>query len=167
MYQAGELEDGGSDLALKGSIPYYAVEVVYVTALLQVLSASISDKVWWLLLAVRGTASQLCSKHTAAASSIMANASLVDSCWCVCSYQYTDCSCCGSMSCSHGSLPKSLRYNLVPCMMMPLQQLQPSANHFCTQRLGMQEANETDAMRKKREKQERKQNKVKYGKGRR
>ena len=52
VYQAGELEDGGSDLELRGSIPYYAVEVIYVTALLQVLSALITDKVWWLLLAV-------------------------------------------------------------------------------------------------------------------
>ncbi len=52
-YENGELQHGGSDLDLKGSLPYYAVEVVYCLALLQILTALLSDKFWWLLLAVR------------------------------------------------------------------------------------------------------------------
>ncbi len=52
-YENGELQHGGSDLDLKGSLPYYAVEVIYCLALLQILTALLSDKFWWLLLAVR------------------------------------------------------------------------------------------------------------------
>jgi hypothetical protein len=52
-YENGELQHGGSDLDLKGSLPYYAVEVIYCLALLQILTAVLSDKFWWLLLAVR------------------------------------------------------------------------------------------------------------------
>ena len=55
-YENGELHHGGSDLDLKGSLPYYAVEVIYCLALLQLLTAVLSDKFWWLLLAVRLTA---------------------------------------------------------------------------------------------------------------
>ena len=51
-YENGELIHGGSDLALKGSLPYYAVEIIYSLALLQVLTV-FSDKLWWLLLGVR------------------------------------------------------------------------------------------------------------------
>ena len=54
-YENGELIHGGSDLALKGSLPYYAVEVIYSLALLQVLTV-FSDKLWWLLLGVRSHA---------------------------------------------------------------------------------------------------------------
>lgn len=54
-YENGELQHGGSDLDLKGSLPYYAVETIYCLALLQVLTAILSDKFWWMLLAVRGT----------------------------------------------------------------------------------------------------------------
>ncbi|DBB13562.1 TPA: hypothetical protein ACH3X3_000596 [Trebouxia sp. C0006] len=50
-YENGELQHGGSDLDLKGSLPYYAVEVIYCLALLQILTALLSDKFWWLLLA--------------------------------------------------------------------------------------------------------------------
>ena len=52
-YENGELQHGGSDLDLKGSLPYYAVEAIYCLALLQVLTALLSDKFWWMLLAVR------------------------------------------------------------------------------------------------------------------
>ncbi|DBA92820.1 hypothetical protein WJX77_005629 [Trebouxia sp. C0004] len=51
-YENGELQHGGSDLDLKGSLPYYAVEVIYCLALLQILTALLSDKFWWLLLAL-------------------------------------------------------------------------------------------------------------------
>ncbi|KAA6427274.1 MAG: transmembrane protein [Trebouxia sp. A1-2] len=53
-YENGELQHGGSDLDLKGSLPYYAVEVIYCLALLQILTALLSDKFWWLLLALPG-----------------------------------------------------------------------------------------------------------------
>ena len=52
VYENGELQHGGSDLDLKGSLPYYAVETIYCLALLQVLTAVLSDKFWWMLLAV-------------------------------------------------------------------------------------------------------------------
>lgn len=64
-YENGELVLGGSDLSLKGSLPYYAVEVIYSLGLLQVLTALLSDKFWWLLLAVSMyKASIECSPNT-------------------------------------------------------------------------------------------------------
>ncbi len=52
-YENGELQHGGSDLSLRGSLPYYAVEVIYCLGLLQLLTGLVSDKLWCLLLAVR------------------------------------------------------------------------------------------------------------------
>lgn len=103
-YENGELQHGGSDLDLKGSLPYYAVEAIYCLALLQLLTALLSDKFWWMLLALPAWGVWLL-------------------------WQYV---------------------------------LQP---YFFSGQ--PQETNEMDATRKKREKLERKQNRVKYSKGRR
>ncbi|KAL0054539.1 hypothetical protein WJX82_010576 [Trebouxia sp. C0006] len=103
-YENGELQHGGSDLDLKGSLPYYAVEVIYCLALLQILTALLSDKFWWLLLALPGWGLWLL--------------------W---------------------------QYVLQPYFLSPSRE----------------GAEETAVERRKREKLERKQNKIKYSKGRR
>lgn len=89
VYENGELIDGGSDLSLRGSLPYYAVEIIYSLALLQLLTI-FSDKFWWLLLGV----SLRCG--------LCVHAELrVTSTICCCSYLYGVSGCYGSMCCSH------------------------------------------------------------------
>ena len=75
-YENGELHHGGSDLDLKGSLPYYAVEVIYCLALLQILTAVLSDKFWWLLLAVRPNCSNHFSMYTIYDLNVVAAASM-------------------------------------------------------------------------------------------